>query len=161
MDRCHMRRQDRRITDEAQIESILARGRYVAIALVDGDEPYVVTLSYGYAASERRLYFHVAHEGYKMDLIARNPRACATVVVESGYTQGECEHPFESVVIRGTLRPLTSDAEKRRAIEVLVESLEEDPQSYWDSRSWSLEDRLGSFTGLVLEIESRDAKQGK
>jgi nitroimidazol reductase NimA-like FMN-containing flavoprotein (pyridoxamine 5'-phosphate oxidase superfamily) len=156
-----MRRTDREIGDPAHVESILTRGRFCTIALTDGEEPYAVTLSYGYDAPAGRLYFHVAHEGHKLDVIAGNPRTCATVVIDGGYIPGECEHPFESAVLRGTMRVVDDDAEKRHAIEVLVRHLEPDPEGYWASRSWALEERLGGFTALCLDIEEVTAKQGK
>jgi len=157
----HLRRRDRQITDPTEIDSILTRGRFVTLGLVDGDEPYVVTLSYGLDAAAERLYFHVAHEGHKMDVIASNPRACGTVIVEDGYTHGECEHPFESVIIRGALRVVTDEAEKLHAIHTLVEHLEDDPGAYWESRTWSLQDRMGGFTALALEVEHITGKRGR
>lgn len=156
----HLRRTDREITDPVWIESILERGRYCTFALVDGGEPYVVTLSYGYDAAARRLYFHTAHEGHKRDVIAAEPRACGTVIIDSGYMEGACEHPFESVVLRGRMRPVTDDAEKLHAIHTLVNHLEPDPETYWASRPWKLEDRIRGFSALAFEIESVTAKQG-
>lgn len=156
-----MRRTDRAIIDAEHIERILRQGRWTAIALTDGLEPYVVTLSYGYDAESRRLYFHVAPEGRKLDVIARCARACATVVLDGGYANGECEHPFESAVVHGTMRIVTDPDEKRHAIETLVAHLEEDPDAYWASRSWRLDDRMAGFTALSLHIESVTAKRGK
>jgi len=156
-----MRRTDRQIVDPEEIESILLRGRYCTIALVDDGEPYVVTLSYGYDEGASRLYFHVAPAGHKLEIIAREPRACGTVIIEQGYVTGECEHPFESVVLRGRMRVVTEDAEKRHAIVTLVNHLEDDPDGYWASRSWSLEDRLAGFAALCFEIESVTGKRGK
>ncbi len=157
----HMRRSDRAITDRAEIESLLRAGRYATLALVDEACPYVVTLSYGLDSSADKLYFHVAHEGRKLDIIAREPRACVSVVIDHGYSPGECEHPFESVVMDGTLRVVTDAQEKAHAIRTLVAQLEADPDGYWASRSWDLADRIGGFTALAFEIESMSAKRGK
>lgn len=157
----HMRRSDREITEPAKIDEILRNGRYVAIALADGDKPYVVTLSYGYDSTAARLYFHAAHEGRKLDVIARNPRACATVVLDDGYTVGECEHPFRSVVLAGTMRVVEDADEKLHAIHTLVAHLEPDAAGYWESRPWALEQRLGGFAVLAFDIETRSAKTGK
>lgn len=157
----HMRRQDRAITDDATIERLLGEGAYTTVALVDGDDPYVVTLSYGYDASNRRLYFHAAHEGRKTDIIAKNPRACATIIAEEGYSAGECEHPFHSLVLTGRIRVVTDEAEKLHAIHTLVEHLESDAKAYWESRSWTLQQRLSSFSALCLEIEGVTGKTGK
>jgi nitroimidazol reductase NimA-like FMN-containing flavoprotein (pyridoxamine 5'-phosphate oxidase superfamily) len=156
----HMRRSDRRITDQTQIDAIIQRGRYVTLALA-AEEPYVVTLSYGYDSTAQRLYFHVANEGRKLDLIAMDPRACGTIIIDHGYTQGECEHPFESVLMDGVMRLVTSAEEKLHAIQILVEHLENDAPGYWASRSWQIEDRLKGFTALAFEIDETTAKQGK
>ncbi len=156
----HMRRADRAITEQAEIESILQHGRYITLALAS-EEPYVVTLSYGYEPTEQRLYFHVASKGRKLDIISNDPRACGTIIIDQGYTQGECEHPFESVVMTGALRLVTSDDEKLRAIRTLVEHLEDDAGVYWASRSWQISDRLDGFTALAFEIDEITAKRGK
>lgn len=156
----HMRRADRQITDRDHIERIIGRGRYIMLALIDGVEPYAVTLSYGYDAGASRLYFHTAHDGHKLDVISLNPRTCGTIVLDGGYTQGECEHPYESAVVRGTLRVVESAEEKERAIHVLVDHLEQSPDAYWSSRSWALDERLGGFSALCLDIESITAKRG-
>jgi hypothetical protein len=102
----------------------------------------------------------VAHEGHKLDVIAREPRACGTIVIDHGYVDGACEHPFESVVMRGRMRLVTDEDEKLHAIHTLVEHLEPDAEAYWESRSWKLADRIGGFSALAFEIESVTAKQG-
>ena len=89
-----LRRDDREITDPAEMDRILSAAKYATIALADGEQPYVVTLSCGYDPERNRLCFHVAPEGYKLDIIAANPLACATVVHDRGYKTGECAHPF-------------------------------------------------------------------
>jgi nitroimidazol reductase NimA-like FMN-containing flavoprotein (pyridoxamine 5'-phosphate oxidase superfamily) len=157
----HLRRTDREITDPETIERILRTGKYTTIALAGEEGPYAVTLSYGYDSEQRRLYFHAAHEGQKIDLIARDPRACATVIAENGYTHGECEHPFESVVMFGTMRVVEDAEEKLHAIHTLVDHLETDAEKYWESRSWKLESRMAGFSALVFEIERLTAKRGK
>lgn len=156
-----VRRSDREITNIESIDSIIGQGRYVTFALCDADGPYAVTLSYGYDPSARAMYMHVAPEGRKLDAIRRDPRACGTVVIDGGYNQGECEHPYRSVVMFGAMRIIEDPAEKRHAIETLVRHLEDDPSGYWDTRSWDLDSRLGGFSALAFEIESLTAKQGK
>lgn len=156
----HMRRKDREIVDEERVRGILARGRFATFALCDGEEPYAVTLSYGYVPTESRLYFHVAHQGMKLDVIRRNARACGTVVVAADYQQGECAHPYESVVMRGRMRLLDREEEKRHALRTLVEHLEDDPDAYWSGRDLDDAKRLDSFTGLCFEIEHMSAKEG-
>lgn len=157
----HMRRTDRAITDEQVIADLFARGKYATIGLSGPDGPYVVTLSYGHDADRGRLYFHVAHEGRKLDMIALDPRACATIISEDGYTDGECEHPFQSLVIHGRMRVVDDAEEKLHAIHCLVGHLESDAATYWSSRPWKLEDRLVGFSALSLDIEEISAKAGR
>jgi len=156
----HMRRSDRAITDADEIMSILHTGRFATFALVDEGDPYVVTLSYGLDSSGSTMYFHVAHEGRKLDIISRDPRACASVVIDHGYNHGECEHPFESVVMEGVFRVVAGDNEKLTAMHALVDHLEADPEGYWASRKWQLSDRLAGFTALAFDIEAVSAKRG-
>ena len=156
-----LRRSDREITDAETIDRILREGKFAVIALNDGLEPYVVTLSYGHDASANRLYFHVAHAGRKLDIIAKNPKGCATIVLDHGYTQGECEHPFESVVLFGEMRVVTDPDEKLHAIETLVGHLEADAAGYWSSRTWALDQRINGFTALSFDVAHMTAKQGK
>ncbi len=58
-----MRRDDREITDLLEIESILYHAIVCRIGLTDGNEPYVVPVSFGY--EEGTIYFHSAPEGKK------------------------------------------------------------------------------------------------
>lgn len=156
----HIRRQDRAIEDPERIRALVHSGRFATFALCADGDPYAVTLSYGYDESSARLYFHVAHEGMKLEFIRRNPKACATVVAAGEYTQGECAHPYESVVMRGTMRVVDDPAEKAHAIRTLVNHLEDDPDTYWQSRSLDDPVRTARFTALCFEIEHTTAKAG-
>ena len=71
----HMRKATREIKDAAAIEDILARGKFATLALCRKDEPYVVTMNYGYDRGGRALYFHCAKEGLKTDFVRENPNA--------------------------------------------------------------------------------------
>jgi nitroimidazol reductase NimA-like FMN-containing flavoprotein (pyridoxamine 5'-phosphate oxidase superfamily) len=158
-----MRRRDRRITDASEIDRLLSEARWAAIALADGDEPYVVTLSCGFDAVNRRLCFHAANSGRKLDIIARNPKACATVVADLGYKQGECAHPFESVVMTGTMRLLEDPEEVRAGMRVLIGQLESasDAQAVFDRNELDSDTALKRFSLLVFEIGHLDAKRGE
>ncbi len=49
------------------------------------------------------------------------------VVIDGGYTAGECAHPSESVVLRGTMRVVEDADEKLPAIHTLVKKTEDEP----------------------------------
>jgi nitroimidazol reductase NimA-like FMN-containing flavoprotein (pyridoxamine 5'-phosphate oxidase superfamily) len=158
-----IRRTDREITDAAEIDRLLAQARYATIALADEGEPYVVTLSCGYDAAGQRLCFHVAPLGRKLDIIARNPKACATVIADLGYKDGECAHPFESVVMTGTMRLLEDPDEIRAGMRVLIGQLESTSgaEEIYARNNLDSADALKRFRLLVFEIEDRTAKSGE
>jgi len=148
----HMLRSEKEITDPAIIERILKNGRYATIALCDGDDPYVITLSYGYTPTEKALYFHTAKKGRKLDIIAKNPRACATVIEDRGYLQGKCDHSYSSVVIHGSIRSVTDEAEKIRALGMMIDHLESDPAPV-KARLLAKRTRIEEAGILRLDIE--------
>ena len=124
----HMRRGERSLNEWSVYEEILLAGKYATIALAWNNEPYVVTLSYGYDRIERSLYFHCAKHGLKTELIRCNPNACLTIVEDKGYIQNECAHSYRSLVIRGKIQVITDDSRKQKGVDVLINHLERSPE---------------------------------
>ncbi len=160
MPRYHMQKVEGEIKDPAAIEAILAGGQYATLALARQDEPYVVTLNYGYAPAAHALYFHSALEGLKLEFIRENPRVCGTVVVDRGYQKGRCSHAYGSVVFSGRIELLESDDDKKAGLSVMIDHLEEDPVSV---RRRLLADpgRLATVAVLKLSIEEITGKSGE
>jgi len=158
-----MRRTDREIADAEQIDRLLSQARYAVVALAEGDEPYIVTLSCGFDAANRRLCFHVANTGRKLDIIARNPKACVTIIADLGYKHGECAQPFESIVMTGTMRLLENPAEIREGMRVLIGQLEgaSDAAAVFGRNQLDSDAALSRFRLLVFEIEHLTAKCGE
>lgn len=102
-----MRRSGREIKDKAEFIEILERADACHLALVDGAEPYLVTLNYGFSwhGSLPVLYFHCANAGLKLDIIRKNPQACFGVDIDHEIVRGEnsCDWgmKYRSVVGRG------------------------------------------------------------
>jgi nitroimidazol reductase NimA-like FMN-containing flavoprotein (pyridoxamine 5'-phosphate oxidase superfamily) len=99
----------------------------ISHALCRGDEPYVVTMNYGYDEAQDALYFHCARKGLKTEFITQNPAVCGTAIEDRGYLQGECAHAFQSVVFWGEMHVVEELAEKKHAMQVMLDHLEEDP----------------------------------
>jgi nitroimidazol reductase NimA-like FMN-containing flavoprotein (pyridoxamine 5'-phosphate oxidase superfamily) len=155
-----MRRQDRAMTAE-DTQALLSRGRFAAIGLASRDAgPYVVTLSYGFDAEARRMYFHVARSGRKLDIIAEDSRACATVVEAGAYLEGECAHPYESAVCHGTVREVTDAGELVSAMRMLLGQQEEDPDATWERNALGEEATWKRFRFLALDIDDISGKRG-
>ena len=75
-----MRRKDLEVSERAEVEAILAEATVCRLAMCDGDQPYVVPLSFGYR--DGTLYFHTAMEGKKLCILAKNNRVCFEVDVD-------------------------------------------------------------------------------
>lgn len=160
MERYHVRRADREITDPDSLGSILSQGKYATIALCHDGEPYVVTLSYGYDAERAALYFHVATAGRKLDAIAADPRACATVIADGGYEQGACKHHYRSVVLGGTMSVVDDLDEKRHGMRVLIDHLEDAPAAVWERNGLDGDKALERVIVVRFDIETITGKAG-
>lgn len=160
MQRYHVRRTDREVTEPGDLSRILAAGRFATIALCHDGEPYVVTLSYGYDEARNALYFHAARAGRKLDAITTDPRACATVIIDRGYRHGECKHDYESVVIGGTMSIVETTDEKRDGMRILIGHLEQEPAPLWERYHLAGEEELARLNMLRLDIETMTGKAG-
>ena len=70
MQKYHLRnRTNRELTEPSEIIAILENGKYAVIAMCCDNEPYVVTLSYGFDSRKNALYFHCSPKGLKLDFI--------------------------------------------------------------------------------------------
>lgn len=109
-----MRRNDREVTDFAEIIDILHRADTIRLGLHNQPYPYIVPLSFGFEADdgEISLYFHGAKEGLKHDLIARNPNVCVEADIFHHYTEvppNNITAEYESFIGFGTAERVTGD----------------------------------------------------
>jgi len=118
-----VRRQEREITDRAQIRAIMEEARVCRIGLSDDGTPYVVPVNFG--LGENCLYFHCAAQGRKLDIIRRNERVCFEMdhfrEVVLGQSACGCSARYESVIGFGRAVILEDPAEKRLALDRIME----------------------------------------
>ena len=69
-------KREREVTDPQQIRYILDTAKVLHLGMVDGDEPYVIPMNYGYTMEdgELTLYLHGATKGRKLDVLRANPK---------------------------------------------------------------------------------------
>ncbi|MGQ7869395.1 pyridoxamine 5'-phosphate oxidase family protein [Sunxiuqinia sp. sy24] len=118
-------RPSQELTARDETDAILKKGKFVTLSLCRDNEPYIVTLSYGYDSQRQALYLHTAKEGLKLDFIKSNPAVCATVIEDGGYVPDECSHAYRSVVFWGTIHFVEELEEKQAGMQVLLNHLEE------------------------------------
>ncbi len=155
----HVKRKDKELTDPAEHEAILKKGRYITLALCYENQPYIVTMNYGYDKNSKALFFHCALEGDKLDMISRNPAVCGTVIEDLGYGHGDCEHYYRSIVLRGNIGIVETLEESKQGIDILIDHLEENPD---ETKARFLKDdkTYDKMHVLKLDIESITGKQG-
>jgi nitroimidazol reductase NimA-like FMN-containing flavoprotein (pyridoxamine 5'-phosphate oxidase superfamily) len=156
----HMRRQDRQVVNRDEIDDILKRGKFVVLSLCRDNEPYIVTLSYGYDQASNCLYLHCANQGLKLDFIRENPLVCGTVIIDKGYLSDQCAHEYETVVFRGDVQFLSTLQEKRLAMACLMNHLEADPQPIIE-RNLKTDAAYHGVTLLKLAIKEITGKWGR
>ena len=124
----HVRRKDKEITDIGTLNKILNSAKFMTIALSKNDQPYLVSLSYGYDENRQCIYFHCAREGRKLEYIKANDVTSGQVMLDYGYSQGECTHLYASVHFRGRISLISDLDEKRRAFECMIRQLDDKPE---------------------------------
>ena len=127
MKKYHMRRQELEMKSKRAMREILAGQECMTIAMCKGKEPYLVTVTYSYDARSQSLYFHCAPAGKKIDYLKANPIVWGQVLEDLGYVTGECEHSYRTVMFRGRAEFITDIKEKRRALGLMIDKLEERP----------------------------------
>ncbi len=127
MPRYHLQKKEREIQDRSELLRMIKAGKYLTIALCRNNEPYIVTLSYGYDERKNAFYFHSRSRGLKSEFIKENPSVCATIIEDRGYIMNECAHEFRSVIIRGKIYLVETIEEKKYGMDILLEHLEDNP----------------------------------
>ena len=124
------------------------------------NEPYIVTLSYGYDSDANALYFHTAKEGLKLDFLKANSTVCATVIEDGGYILDECGHEYRSVVFWGDMKIVDDLTEKKHGMSVLLSHLEE-KESVIKEKLLKSDDYYSKMEVLRLNITQIHGKAGR
>ncbi|PKQ37291.1 MAG: pyridoxamine 5'-phosphate oxidase family protein [Actinobacteria bacterium HGW-Actinobacteria-1] len=146
-----MRRYDHCMPPE-ETEAFLGSAEVLRLGMSDEHGPYVVPVNFGYA--DGMIYLHGPGEGRRLDAIAANPRVC--------FEADECEiisadRPcgftarFKSVIGYGSARVLTTPAEKRAGLDVIM-------RQYGSTGDGIPDATLRRTTVVAIEIESMEGK---
>jgi len=124
----HIRRKEKEISEVDVLKKILKSAKLMTIALSMKDQPYLVTLDYGYDENRGMIYFHCADEGKKLDYLEANATVWGQVMLDYGYVEGECNHLFATVHFQGKVTLLQDAKEKRKALECMIRQLDKSPE---------------------------------
>ena len=150
-----MRRHDKEISTRREIDEIIRAALVCRIAFANGDEPYVVPISFGYDG--KALFIHTARRGRKIEFIENNSRVCfeleANVAVKTD--EGDaCQwtFEFESVIGYGTIIELDSAEEKSRGLNQIM--------LHYSGREWEIDEAATATTRVWrIDIESVTGKR--
>ena len=116
-----MTRREREITGRESILQILDSARVVHLGMVDGDEPYVVPMNYGYTMDEEgklTLYLHSA--------VRKNPKVFLEMECGVQPFSGDvaCRYgmAYSSLMGRGIAVMVEDPAEKMEAMSILMKT---------------------------------------
>jgi nitroimidazol reductase NimA-like FMN-containing flavoprotein (pyridoxamine 5'-phosphate oxidase superfamily) len=120
-----MRRNEKEITDITEIEAIISSADVCRIAMANDNIPYIVTLNFGYVGgAEKRLYFHCAREGRKLEMIGKNNYVCFEFDTDHNLYKGKtaCDYgmKYRSVVGYGKMAVISDDHEKRVGLDAIM-----------------------------------------
>lgn len=118
-----MRRKDKEISDNSEIEDILNKAQVCRLGLCENNIPYVVPMNFGYR--DGILYLHCATEGKKLDIIRANNNVCFEVDIDHELVKGgdgcNWSYKYRSVIGFGKAYILDGYEEKKLGLDAIME----------------------------------------
>lgn len=158
-----MRRNEREVSDIEMIEEIIKKADVCRIALANENTPYIVTMNFGYINyPERRLFFHCANEGRKLEMIRKNSYVCFEMDTDHRIDTGEGKDDrkgcnwgmkYSSVVGYGNISIITEKEAKKKALDCIMKHYGDDNEYFYDEKV------LAKTTVLRLDINEITGKK--
>ncbi len=152
-----MTRREREVTDVNEIIRILDKSKVLHLGMVDGDEPYVVPMNYGYELIDGKLtfYLHGARQGRKLDIIEANPKVFAELECDIVPFEGDvaCRYgiTYASVMAKGKAEIVEDTDEKMHALTVLMKTQ--------TGKDFEFNEKLVSVVSVIrIDVEQFTAK---
>lgn len=142
-----MTRREQQVTDINEIIEILEKSKVVHVGMIDGDEPYVVPMNYGYLLEDGKLtiYLHGARRGRKIDAIKTNPKVFYEMCCDITPFEGEvaCKYgiTYASIMGRGLATLVEDVEEKKKALSILMKTQ--------TGKDFQFEDKLTTVVSII------------
>lgn len=117
---------DRQVTDTKQINEIIEKMDAIRIGFYDGEEVYVVPLSFGYTEEngDYTFYMHGGGKGRKADLVRNTGKAGFELdkAIEVMSAAEPCNHTqtYNSVIGHGTIEEITDRQGKIDGLNIIM-----------------------------------------
>ena len=142
-----MTRREQQVTDINEIIEILEKSKVVHVGMIDGDEPYVVPMNYGYTLHDGKptLYLHGAKRGRKIDVLKANPKVffemCCDITPFEGEVACKYGNTYASIMGRGFATIVEDVEEKKSALSCLMKTQ--------TGKDFTFEDKLTTVVGII------------
>lgn len=138
---------EKMITDMNEIIRILDESKIVHVGMVDGDEPYVVPMNYGYSLEDGRLtiWLHGSKRGRKLDIIRENPKVFVEMECSLQPFEGDiaCKYglSYYSLMGRGTAEIVEDVEQKKLGLRLLMKAQ--------TGRDFEFEDKMTTIVSVI------------
>lgn len=150
-------RRERQVTDIEEIIKILDKSKVLHLGLVDGDEPYVVPMNYGYTMENEKLvlWLHGALQGRKLDVMRANPKVFFSMECDLVPFEGDvaCKYGvgYSSLMGRGTAEIIEDVETKKTALSILMKTQTD--------KDFEFNDKLVSVVSVIkIDVAEYTAK---
>lgn len=125
-----MRRDEREVTDIAEINDILNRCDTIRIGMNGGGYPYIIPMTFGSELVNGKIfiYFHSAGAGRKWDILNSDPRVCIEADLYYRVEKrenGDITAIYESVIGTGDAELLTVQEDRIAALRCMLAKYKE------------------------------------
>ena len=142
--------------DECECLEILKEASHGTLAL-SGDDGYPYAIPMSFVLDGKRILFHSALSGHKIDSIKRCEKASFAVVSRDDVIKEKYTTGYESVIVFGRIGIVQDKAERLEAISILARKYyPEDSAEHLNT----IIERDKHFCILSLEIEHISGKRG-
>ncbi len=148
---------ERMVTDIDKIKEILDRSKIVHLGMVDGDEPYIVPMNYGYTLEDGKLtlWLHCAKRGRKLDVIRKNPKVFVEMECDLKPFDGDiaCRYglSYSSIMGRGTAEIVEDIEVKKAALTHLMKTQTD--------KDFEFEDKMAAIVSIIrVDVSEYTAK---
>jgi nitroimidazol reductase NimA-like FMN-containing flavoprotein (pyridoxamine 5'-phosphate oxidase superfamily) len=143
--------------DRESIHRVLDRGQIAHVSFVSDGQPYCIPTLYARVGDE--VLIHGSSASRMLKLLAAGAPACVSVTILDGWVLArsafETSANYDSVVLLGSFRQISSDEEKLAALEAFMEGLL--PGRWEEVRTPSRQELKGTAI-LALSIDEASVK---
>lgn len=135
------------VTDMDAIIKILDESKIVHVGMIDGDEPYVVPMNYGYTFEDGKLtlWLHCAKRGRKLDVLRANNKVFFEMECGLQPFDGDiaCRYgiSYSSIMGRGTAEIVEDIEVKKAALAYLMKTQ--------TSLDFEFEDKMAAIVSII------------